>query len=303
MPDRTRSGKARAGGAVVWKPGPDGPVLALIHRPKYGDWTLPKGKCEPGEHVLLAAVREVAEETGLRVTLGRPLGRSRYPVEGRMKRVDYWAATSERPADPFAPNPEVDDLSWLPADPAAQTLTYKRDRTILERFTAGPALTTPCILLRHASAGSKHRWQGNDLDRPLDAAGAADADSLARLLACYGQCRVISSAAERCVATVRPYAELAGAKIELEPLFTVRQRGGDQDGRAARERMTAIVRAGGPVVICAHRENLPLLLATACGQLGADPPGDLHLRKSDFLVLHQAGRRLAAIERHHPRPA
>ena len=81
MPDRTRSGKMRAGGAVVWKPGPDGPVLALIHRPKYGDWTLPKGKCEPGEHVLLAAVREVAEETGLRVDPGqaaRPV-----PVPGR----------------------------------------------------------------------------------------------------------------------------------------------------------------------------------------------------------------------------
>jgi len=200
---------------------------------------------------------------------------------------------------------EVDALSWQAPEAASRTLSYQRDATTLERFTAGPLLTTPCILIRHASAGSKHRWRGDDLDRPLDAAGTADADSLARLLACYGQCRVISSAAERCVATVRPYAELTGAKVELEPLFTVGQRAASEQVPAVlvRERMTAITTGDGPVVICAHRENLPLLLATACGELGAHPPSDPHLRKSAFLVLHRASRRLAAIERHHPCPA
>ncbi len=307
MPDRNGSGKVRAAGAVVGEPGAAGLRVALVHRPKYDDWTLPKGKCEPGEHVLLAAVREVAEETGLQVTLGRPLGRSRYQVEGRTKRVDYWAASAQQPGDNFVAGAEVDALSWQPADTASRTLSYKRDTTILRRFSAGPFATTPCILLRHASAGSKHHWKGDDLERPLDASGAADADSLARLLACYGPCQVISSAAERCVATVRPYAELIGAKIELEPLLTVArsgESGGEQEVPAGPvgERMTAITRAASPVVICAHRENLPLLLATACSQLGSDPPGKLRLRKGGFVVLHQAGRSLAAIERHHPRP-
>src|SRR5580700_5286457 len=82
----------RAAGAVLWRPGPVGPQVALVHRPKYDDWSLPKGKTEPGEHVLLTAVREVAEETGIRVILGRRLPATHYTVRGRPKVVDYWAA-------------------------------------------------------------------------------------------------------------------------------------------------------------------------------------------------------------------
>lgn len=346
MADRPAAGQICAAGGVVWRPGQGGPRLALIHRPKYDDWTLPKGKCEPGEHVLLAAVREIAEETGMQVTLGMPLGRSRYQVDGRPKRVDYWAACSEQPAAAFQPGDEVDDLSWLSAGAASAALSYQREQAILARFAAAPAITTPFILLRHASAGSKGDWPGADIDRPLDARGAADADSLARLLSCYGRCQVISSSAERCVATVRPYAQLTGARIELEPLFTMGTREGDQavaacpgtgrsggsrrrDGQpvawpgaqegsrqAAQEgsrqaaqrsaadpvvhRMTAITRDERPVVICAHRENLPLLLAAACAQLGSEPPRRQSLRKGGFLVLHRASGTLAAIERHHP---
>ena len=96
---------------------------------------------------------------------------------------------------------------------------------MLAEFAGGPADTVPFVLLRHASAGGKDNWNGNDLDRPLDADGAADADHLSRLLSCFGTCRVISSAAERCVATVRPYAALTGAKVEVEAGLTVRQPG------------------------------------------------------------------------------
>src|SRR5580693_198084 len=127
MADRLAGEEIRAAGAVVWRPDPGGIQVALVHRPKYDDWTLPKGKCEPGEHVLLTAVREVAEETGQVVSLGRRLSPSYYEVDGRPKRVDYWAGRAEYPGTPFLPGHEVDDLAWLPLDAAAQRLTYDRD--------------------------------------------------------------------------------------------------------------------------------------------------------------------------------
>jgi 8-oxo-(d)GTP phosphatase len=298
MAERPAGDEVRAAGAVVWRDGPGGIEVAVVHRPKYDDWTLPKGKCEPGEHVLLTAVREVEEETGQQVTLGRRLSPSYYKVDGRPKRVDYWAGQVAGPATPFVPGHEVDDLAWLPMAAAAQQLTYERDLAVLEEFAGGPALTTPLVLLRHASAGSKSSWGGADLARPLDTRGAADADRLARLLSCFGVGRVISSAAERCVATVRPFAALAGANIEIEPLFTV---GVQASLEAITLRAAALATEDGPVVVSAHRENLPLLMASACAQLDARPPGGRALRKGRFWVLHvAAGGVLAGAERHHP---
>jgi 8-oxo-(d)GTP phosphatase len=297
MADRPAGEQVRAAGAVVWRDGPGGIQIAVVHRPKYDDWTLPKGKCEPGEHVLLTAVREVEEETGQQVTLGRRLSPSYYKVDGRPKRVDYWAGHAADPPAPFMSGHEVDDLAWLPMAAAAEQLTYDRDVDVLEEFAGGPALTVPLILLRHASAGSRSSWGGADLARPLDARGAADADRLARLLGCFGAGRVISSAAERCVATVRPFAALAGAKIEIEPLFTVGVQAGPE---AVTLRAAALATEDGPAAACAHRENLPLLLAAVCARLDARPPGGRALRKGRFWVLHVAGGVLAGTERHDP---
>jgi 8-oxo-(d)GTP phosphatase len=314
-------GEVQAAGAVVWRPAAGGEV-ALIHRSRYDDWSFPKGKCEPGEHVLAAAVREVAEETGVRVILGRPLGTTRYDSGGQHKRVSYWAGHSREPLSGFVPNAEVDRLEWLPIPAALGRLSYQRDVRVLTRFAGGPAQTVPCILLRHATAGSKSDWQGNDLARPLDSRGTAAAESLAQLLSCFGPCRVITSAAERCVATVRPYAALIGAQIELEPLFTVRRKGRGRaaDDRAfagqaaaapagadraaadlaAADRAASIAADGRPVVICAHRENLPLLLDAACSGLRSGWPGSPMLPKGGFWVLHSSAGTLVSAERHHP---
>jgi 8-oxo-(d)GTP phosphatase len=298
MADRLAADEIRAAGAVVWRDGPGGIQIAVVHRPKYDDWTLPKGKSEPGEHVLLTAVREVAEETGQLITLGRRLSPSYYKVDGRPKRVDYWAGRVADPAGEFVPGREVDELAWLPMAAAAGRLTYERDVEVLAEFDGGPALTVPVIMLRHASAGSRSAWGGADLARPLDARGAAHADMLARLLPCFGVGRVISSAAERCVATVRPFAALAGAKIEIEPLFTV---GAQAPPDAVTLQAAALATEDAPVVVCAHRENLPLLLAAVCARLDAQPPGGRGLRKGRFWVLHvAAGGVLAGAERHHP---
>jgi 8-oxo-(d)GTP phosphatase len=297
----------KAAGAVLYRPAGDGIEVALIHRPRRRDWTFPKGKLESGEHVLMAAVREVTEETGIRPVLGRPLATVRYHVDSGPKRVDYWAArVDDLPDAPFAPGDEVDRLEWLTPAAARERLTYTHDARLLERLLApvgdtGPpdGDTVPCILLRHASAGRKSAWHADDLRRPLDERGTAEAAILADLLGCFGAQRVISSAAERCVGTVRPYAERIGAVVETEPAFTIPA--ADDDGDAARTRMTELLAKPSPMVICGHRENMPLLLAQARAVLPGFPPDDEWAPpKAGFWVLQiaQGRQRLAALEHH-----
>jgi 8-oxo-(d)GTP phosphatase len=292
---------------VVWRPAGRGTQVLLVHRPKYDDWSFAKGKLERGEHALLAAVREAEEETGLRVTLGRRLPPVHYAASGSPKRVDYWAATVEREAAEFTPNREIDELAWVAAAAAGARLSYQRDIETLAAFRAGPRRTVPLILLRHASAGSKDDWPGDEMHRPLDTQGTQEAAVLADLLRCFGVSRVLSAPAERCVATVRPYAAAVGTEIEVEPAFDVVS----WDGRAswagassAGEKTAAeLVAVDQPAIICAHRENMPVLLAAACAALGASAPATSELRKGEFVVLHRARGVLAAIESYHPEGA
>ncbi len=129
--------------------------------------------------------------------------------------------------------------------------------------------------------------------------GAADAAVLARLLACFGVQRVISSAAERCLGTVRPYAERIGLAIEAEPAFTVQPDDGGDRGEAARRCMAELIAHPSPMVICGHRENLPVLYAQARGLLQGSPPEDTWSPpKAGFWVLHIAAETLAAVEHH-----
>jgi 8-oxo-dGTP diphosphatase len=294
----------RAAGGVAWRGvGVDAQVL-LVHRPKYDDWSLPKGKVEPGEHVLVAAVREVAEETGLAVRLGRRLPPVRYQAGGVPKRVDFWVATAAVEPAEFIPNHEVDQLAWVAVGAAASRLTYQRDAETVAAYLDGPSWTAPLILLRHAAAGSKSAWHGSDGSRPLDAAGEHDATALAGLLRCFGEGRVVSAPAERCLATVRPYAAAVGGGVEVEPAFAIADRTDSRRlvaSEAEAEKAIAALAAGDePVIICAHRENLPVLLAAACAELGAEPQAEPPLRTGEFLVLHRARGRLAAVERYHP---
>ncbi len=300
MPDGGAAEEVRAAGAIVWRPAGRGAQVALIHRPKYDDWSFPKGKLLDGEHVLLAATREVAEETGLVVTLGRRLPPERYDV-AIPKRVDYWTATVGSASAGFSPTAEVDELAWVAASAAGRRLSYPRDMQTLASFRAGPLHTVPLILVRHASAGNKSRWRKDDRSRPLDARGKKDASMLAALLRCFGTGRVVSSPAERCIATVRPYAALAGTEVEVEvePALEMAKKAAAADPEAAKA-IAVLAGADEPVVVCAHRENMPFLLDAACAELGADCPSVKPLRKGEFMVLHRADGKLAAIERYHP---
>jgi 8-oxo-(d)GTP phosphatase len=291
-------------GAVVWRHTADGIEVLLVHRSKYDDWSLPKGKREPGEHVLLTAVREVEEETSVRAVLGPRLRTVSYLVNGRPKYVDYWSALSHD--DQAKADHEIDAVSWLPLRHALNRLSYAHDAEVIASLQPRP--TVPLILLRHASAGYKDAWPGADSLRPLDAEGARDAVALADLLACFApRARVISSPALRCTATVAPYAASFGGPVEAMAVLAVPGRAADfpfartDRTDTFRHLFRNLVAAGRPVVACLHRENLPLALAAACSVLGAPPPpqpSELSLSKGGFWVLHAAAGELLSAERY-----
>lgn len=298
MGDRGEVEEIRAAGAIVCRPAGNEAQVVLVHRPKYDDWSFPKGKLNPGEHVLLAAVREVAEETALQVTLGRRLPPVRYTVADAPKRVDYWVATVAA-AGAFEAGSEVDEVTWAAAKAAAKQLSYERDMQTLAEFRAGPWETVPLILIRHAFAGSKSEWANSDVSRPLDERGVHEALMLGELLRCFGVGRVVSAPAERCVATLRPYATRVGAVVEIEAAFDASDSGlGNPEAAAAA--MARLAADKHPVVVCAHRENIPALLDAACAALGASRPPGKPLRKGEFAVLHRADGKLISAERYHP---
>jgi 8-oxo-dGTP diphosphatase len=270
----------RAAGAVVWRGEESGgPEVAVIHRPRYDDWTFPKGKLEAGEHVIAAALREVREETGLTVVLGRPLPTVRYPLQGLLKRVDYWAARVTGDGG-FVPGDEVDELRWVSLGRARELLSYAWDVDLLGTLTAAPLSTVPLVLVRHGSAGSRQNWQGEDARRPLDPEGRAQAAVLATVLPAYGPEILLSSPSLRCVQTLEPYSP----DIAPEPLLS--------EETCDPPKTTALVgELAAPAVVCSHGKVLPSLLAALGGE-------EEHLPKGGFAVLHRLDGQVIGAERH-----
>jgi 8-oxo-dGTP pyrophosphatase MutT (NUDIX family)/phosphohistidine phosphatase SixA len=306
----------RAAGVLPWRRGDDGLQVAMVHRPKYDDWSWPKGKLEPGEAWPAAAVREAGEETGLTVRLGLPLPPASYDVgtrgNYRPKVVRYWAAhVLDGEGTPLN---EVDDLRWLPTEEARRLLTYRRDRVQLDALIVADADeavdTWPLAVVRHASSVGRRAWKGEDADRPLDPAGARRARDLVPLLAAYGVSRLLSSPTERCIATVTPYARATGARLRLREGLT-EEAFRENEGQPVRTLDKVLARAH-PTALCTHRPVLPSLLLgladRACRPAVADAlresagPG---LVKGEVLVVHVHGAgdaaRVVAVERHDTR--
>jgi 8-oxo-dGTP pyrophosphatase MutT (NUDIX family)/phosphohistidine phosphatase SixA len=290
-----------AAGGLLWRPAEHRTrvEVAVIHRPKYDDWSLPKGKLTTDEHPLLGAVREVREETGFEVSIGRPLQEVRYDKDGQPKRVRYWAMRAV--GGEFARNDEVDELRWLPPNDAQRMLSPDRDRAVLEDFLRDMSQTWPVVVVRHGSAGERSSWPGDDHDRPLDEVGHRQAAAMVAILAAYGIRRVVSSDVLRCLDTVEPYAAEYGGSVETEPLMS--ETGYLSQPDAALERFLDVACAGMPTAVCSQGKAIPDLLNRACSALGYEAIGDTSVRKGGWAVMHMAANgspRLVAFERFEP---
>ncbi len=290
MPPAATHSDVVAAGAVVTRKGPEGREVLLVHRPKYDDWSFPKGKQDPGEHVTATAVREVLEETGVEIRLGRPLRPQLYTVSGgRSKLVHYWVGhvVGDDDVATYEINDEVDDLGWFLADAAAERLTYLDDIDLLTQYRERRKSTSTLVVVRHAKALKRGSWDGPDPERPLADVGLAQARALVPLLHAYGVARVLSSSSTRCVQTVQPYAE--AQLLTLTDEVALSEEG--YDASIARVLLDGLMATPGPSVLCSHRPVLPHLFDL----LGfTEEP----LAPSELVVCHHRKGGVVATERH-----
>jgi len=273
-----------------------GRKVLLVHRPKYDDWSFPKGKLDPGERAAVAAVREAEEETGLKVRLGPPLSSQRYPVKEGTKTVRYWTARviGDSDVSTYQPNSEIDQVAWIDLDKARRRLTYDHDLTTLDEALEQPRKTRTFVVLRHGVAQARSSWADEDRLRPLRAGGQRQAERLVPVLAAYDVRRLVTSPATRCVETVEPYAAASGSKLQHEDVLSEE---GHTD-RAVRRLVRELVgelqsvpaRAGG-LVLCTHRPVLPAIFDA----VGLEDPV---LEKGEMAVLHLRRGQVRALERH-----
>jgi 8-oxo-dGTP diphosphatase len=241
----------------MWRPSrKHGIKVAVIHRPRYDDWSLPKGKAERGECPTLTAAREVIEETGFSARLGRHIDTISYEASSSRKVVHYYAGRAR--AGAFAPNDEVDELEWLSVPKARARLSYPRDRAVLDSFMTLPAALATVILVRHAHAGQRDAFVGADSKRPLDRRGRKQAAELVRCLAAFGPATVAAAPLERCRQTVAPLAEALRVPVTDEPSFSEAEY--QHDPAAARRHTVELALAGadgGPTVVCSQGGVIP----------------------------------------------
>ena len=302
------SHQIEAAGVVLVRQAPEGPEVAVVHRPHRSDWSLPKGKLEQGERHDVAAVRETFEETGIRCVLGPSLGQRRYEVEGLPKRVGYWRATVLE-AVPREADDEVDEVRWLPRKAAKDLLSYDDDRQLVDVALLLPD-TRATIVLRHAEAMKRAVWRDlgdpqsdSDAARPLNDAGMAHAHDLVGILAAYGPRFAVSSDARRCRATVEPFAAHAHLSVHLEHALS--EEGCADDPDATARVVTDLLGVRDPAVWCTHRPVLPTVLAAVAAALGLDLREPLHAEGLDprlhpgaAIVLHRdADGGVVAIDR------
>jgi 8-oxo-dGTP diphosphatase len=285
MPSASRPGDVRAAGSVVLRKG----RVLLVHRPAYDDWSFPKGKLDRGETATAAAVREVEEETGLRVRLGVPLSRQSYPNGARTKIVDYWVGrvVGDHDVSSYVVNAEIDEVAWVKVDKAAARLTYKRDRhTLAEALHTGKA-TRALVVLRHGQARARKSWRRDDRLRPLMVLGKTQARGVVPVLDAYAVSRIVSSSSARCLETVRPYAEHSGWPLTSTDDLS------EEDATAAGvlALVDELVDSGEDAVLCTHRPVLPSVydaLGIPCE----------HHATGELVVIHHRGGRVRAVERH-----
>lgn len=289
-----------AAGAILWREEGAKLLVAIIHRGRYDDWSWPKGKVDPGETIPQAAVREIREETGLKVSLGVPLAVINYKIpSGAKKEVHYWAARVSDSAlakSKFKPSEEVAKIDWKTPAQARKLLSYEFDQgplnQLVDLYEKGLLRTKPLIILRHAKATARSDWKGgkalDDGRRPLHAYGKQQAKALIPVLSAYAPKRVITSPWQRCKHTVAPYAE--ARKLKLIERHQLSELGNMKGPRRTENVIEDIILDDNSAVVCSHRPALPTILKT----LSKFAPLELRksilsaeaLRPGQMIVLH-----------------
>jgi 8-oxo-dGTP pyrophosphatase MutT (NUDIX family) len=309
----------RAAGALPWRHQRGLLQVALVHRPRYDDWAWPKGKLDPGEQPPVAAAREVQEETGHVVRLGRTLPTSTYTVKDRTgapvtKEVRYWAA--EVIGGDGILEHEIDEVAWLDAATASTRLDYPHDqdqlRALVRADDEGTLATWPLALIRHARAIPRGAWSGDDDRlRPLDRAGKERAREIVPLLTAYDVRRLVSSDAVRCADTLAPYAAAIRARLHLRPGLS--EEGHRADPSKSLRTLSRLLTRGKPCALCSHGDVLPALLDHVRSLAKETDPSvaqtlteaiDQRMVKGEVLIAHVVGTgehaRVVDVERHRP---
>lgn len=256
MPHTGKASEIRAAGGVVWQPRARDVAVALVHRPRYDDWSLPKGKLDEDEPPLAGAVREVGEELGSQVAVSRRIGDASYQVAGARKTVTYWVM--RHVGGYFTPADEVDAVEWLPPSEARRRLSYDVDRRVLADFAGMPLPDSMILLVRHAKAGKRSAWRGDDDARPLEPLGLRQADRLGGLLAPFAPNRVVSAEPVRCVQTVQPLADRFGLTVRVDPVFGDASFGHNPNG--AEDALLALGKPGKVTAVCSQGTTIPALI-------------------------------------------
>lgn len=242
-----------ASGGLVFRPGKRGHQLLVVHRPRYDDWSLPKGKNDPGETAEAAALREVAEETGVVARIVKPLQEVSYVTPQENHKLVRYFAMREVSSIPFVPNEEVDEIRWVSITEALKILTYPFDRDLIRQSDVpGLARTGSLFLIRHANAGDRTLWNGPDHLRPLSKKGLRQSAALVDMLAPHGVDRIVSSPFVRCMQTVAPLAGALG--LEIEPVAEL------AEGNGSHAVSLFEAAAGTNLAVCSHGDVIPACL-------------------------------------------
>jgi len=293
----------RAAGVVLLR-GAQGRYETLaVHRPHRSDWSLPKGKIDPGEHVISAAIRECDEETGIQAVLGARLPTQEYMALGQPKTVDYWVAHMNAEEE-FQPNDEIDEMRWVNVQSARHLLTYAHDVTLVEQAATLPP-TQPLIILRHTQAVKRSDFDGkDDRDRPISGRGRSQAKSLIPLLDAYGITAVYSSDAQRCTQSVKRFAK--AIQVPVIPEACLSEERFLENPKRVASRIRDLAGQQQSLVICSHRPVMATILESLAKTLGDDPSRpywDPKLQPGSFIVVHRAFApdgtpRVVSVERH-----
>ena len=274
-----------AAGGVVWRRDIDGEIeVLLVHRPRYDDWSLPKGKLEEGEALISCAYREVLEETGLSIKLGPFIGSVDYYVPDGLKRVSYWSASLIEDKSAFHANDEVDQILWLDLESAALKATRDSDQEILQRFACIPYDSSALIMLRHAKALGRNEWQGGDEDRPLQLVGQLQAKRMLSLYQVFGLDEIHTSDAVRCLDTV---AQMAKA-LQLTPVITnaVSEYTYKKSKEKSIEYAKELIKKNKQVILCSHNPVLPRMMEKLTKKIDFDYPDNKLLPGEAWVLFH-----------------